>query len=64
VGEAAFWRLIGGGWISKDALLVFELGADETPECAGYDVLETRIYGAAKVLFLKPVSQCGSAPAE
>jgi len=53
LGEAALARLHSGGWTSDDALIVFEVGADETPNVAGFEVLDTRDYGAAKVLFLR-----------
>jgi hypothetical protein len=33
---------------------VFECGAGETPAVASFTQLDARIYGAAKVLFLKP----------
>lgn len=54
LGEAALTRLGPGGWISGDALIAFECGADEHPATPDFDVLDTRDYGAAKVLFLKP----------
>lgn len=54
LGEAALARLGEGGWITNDALLVFECAADETPTLAHYETLDERTYGAAKVLFLKP----------
>lgn len=53
LGEAAIVRLRGGGWITDDALIVFECGADETPTLEGFTTLDTREYGAAKVLFLQ-----------
>ncbi|MBU6372696.1 MAG: 16S rRNA (guanine(966)-N(2))-methyltransferase RsmD [Alphaproteobacteria bacterium] len=53
--------LARGGWITPDALLVVEIGADETIETAGFETIDTRTYGAAKVLFLTPAA--GSAPA-
>jgi 16S rRNA (guanine966-N2)-methyltransferase len=54
LGEAALARLKGGGWITHDALVALECGADETPATPGYDVLDERRYGAARVLFLRP----------
>jgi 16S rRNA (guanine966-N2)-methyltransferase len=54
LGETALTRLAPGGWITPDALVVWEVGADEAPVTNGYDVLDTRTYGAAKVLFLRP----------
>lgn len=54
LGEAALAKLGPGGWIDADALIVFECGADETPDLPAFETLDTRNYGAAKVLFLKP----------
>jgi 16S rRNA (guanine966-N2)-methyltransferase len=54
LGEAALVRLKPGGWITDDALIAFECGQDEAPETPAFERLDERIYGAAKVLFLKP----------
>jgi 16S rRNA (guanine966-N2)-methyltransferase len=54
LGERALARLAPGGWITPHALVVFECGADEAPAVASFTQLDARIYGAAKVLFLKP----------
>ncbi len=54
LGERALALLDEGGWISADALIVFECAADETPDVAAFETLDERTYGAAKVLFLKP----------
>jgi 16S rRNA (guanine966-N2)-methyltransferase len=54
LGERALALLGQGGWISADALIVFECAADETPDVAAFETLDERTYGAAKVLFLKP----------
>lgn len=51
LGEAALKTLGVGGWITADALVVFECGADETPATPGFEILDARDYGAAKVLF-------------
>lgn len=53
LGERALARLGEGGWIAGDALIVFECAADEAPVLPGYEILDAREYGAAKVLFLK-----------
>lgn len=53
LGERALARLGEGGWIASDALIVFECAADETPATPGYETLDERAYGAAKVLFLR-----------
>lgn len=55
LGERALAQLSKGGWINDDALVVFECAADETPAAPGFDPLEERVYGAAKILFLKPI---------
>ena len=54
-GAAALGKLTPGGWITSDALVVFECAADETPAIAGFETLDERAYGAAKVLFLRKV---------
>ncbi len=46
--------LTQGRWLAPDALAVLEVGAREEIETPGFDLLDTRDYGAAKVLFLKP----------
>lgn len=56
LGEAALAKLVPGGWIGAEALIVLECAADESPEIVGYATLDEREYGAAKVLFLKPLS--------
>lgn len=53
LGEKALARLREGGWISDDALIVFECASDETPDVSVFTVLDERAYGAAKVLFLR-----------
>ena len=53
LGEAALAALGAGGWIVPGALAVFECGADESPGIAAFTKLDERIYGAAKVLFLR-----------
>jgi 16S rRNA (guanine966-N2)-methyltransferase len=54
LGERALAQLSKGGWIKDDALVVLEVGADETPLTPAFETLDERAYGAAKVLFLKP----------
>ena len=53
LGEHALAKLRESGWITGDALVVFECGEDETSVTPGFEMLDTREYGAAKVLFLK-----------
>lgn len=55
LGERALARLKPGGWITDDALIVFECAAEETPSTPDFETIDTRTYGAAKVLFLRPV---------
>ncbi|MBI3439789.1 MAG: 16S rRNA (guanine(966)-N(2))-methyltransferase RsmD [Proteobacteria bacterium] len=55
LGEAALSRLASGGWIAAGAIAAFECAADETPAAPGFEMLDTREYGAAKVLFLRAV---------
>lgn len=56
LGERVMARLREGGWITDDALIILEVGAEETPQFPAFTVLDERRYGAAKVLFLKPLS--------
>jgi 16S rRNA (guanine966-N2)-methyltransferase len=53
LGERALARLFETGWISEDALLVYECAADEAPDTLAFATLDERLYGAAKVLFLR-----------
>lgn len=54
LGERALAALSGGGWLAPGAVVVFEKGADEAePAVEGFEALDTRTYGAAKVHFLK-----------
>lgn len=53
LGDLALQRLISGHWITPDALAVFECGAEEAPVVPEFETLDERLYGAAKVLFLK-----------
>lgn len=53
LGERAIARLAPGGWITPDALVVFECAAEETPATPDFETLDTREYGAAKVIFLR-----------
>ncbi len=54
LGERAILELAKGGWLTPDALAVLERGADEPAvEVPGFEVLDTRTYGAAQVQFLR-----------
>jgi 16S rRNA (guanine966-N2)-methyltransferase len=50
----ALEQLASGQWIAPDALVVAETGSDE-PELAapGWDTIDSRVYGAARVSFLR-----------
>ena len=49
------YGLSAGGWLAPDARIAIERGADEPAlEVAGYKILDTRRWGAARVWFLKP----------
>jgi 16S rRNA (guanine966-N2)-methyltransferase len=50
-------QLIRGAWITQEALVVAETGADEAaPVTPGWTLLDERTYGAARVSFLKQSS--------
>ncbi|MET0546493.1 MAG: 16S rRNA (guanine(966)-N(2))-methyltransferase RsmD [Caulobacterales bacterium] len=53
LGSIALQKLAEGEWLSEDALAVFECAADETSETPGFEVLDDRNWGAARVLFLR-----------
>jgi 16S rRNA (guanine966-N2)-methyltransferase len=54
LGEKALAGLAAGGWLKPGALCVLERGADDGAlEAPGYEMLDERRYGAAKVAFLR-----------
>lgn len=54
LGERALASLAKDGWLKAGAICVFERGADEpTPTVAGFEALDDRRYGAARVHVLK-----------
>lgn len=54
LGEQALAKLAEGGWLKPGALAVLERGADEPDiDTPGYERLDARDYGAARVLFLR-----------
>ena len=64
LGEKALSGLVAGGWLAPGALVVFERGVGEPGLTAdGYEVLDARDYGAARVHFLRrpPKDQCSLA---
>jgi len=54
LGERALAELAAGGWLASGALIVFERGADEpAAQTPGFETLDERAYGAARVVFLR-----------
>jgi 16S rRNA (guanine966-N2)-methyltransferase len=53
LGPRALAACRDGGWLSPSARLVLEVGADEKPQLNGFELLDDRVYGAARVLFLR-----------
>ena len=54
LGEQTLARLLEGNWLKPGATVVFERGSDEPEiETPGYERLDARDYGAARVLFLR-----------
>ncbi len=54
LGEASLAKLAEGGWLAPGAIVVFERGAAEPAfEVAGFETLDARDYGAARVHFLR-----------
>ena len=40
------------GLIAERAVIIYEMGKDEEPNLRGYEIHDTRIWGAAKVVFM------------
>ena len=54
LAEPALAALAAEGWLAPDAMIVVERGADEAPlQAPGYEFLDARTWGAARVAFLK-----------
>ena len=54
LGELTLQRLLEGQWLQPGAFVVFERGSDEPEiDTPGYERLDARNYGAARVLFLR-----------
>ena len=54
LGEQALAGLLAGDWLKPGAVVVFERGSGEPEiETPGYERLDVRDYGAARVLFLR-----------
>ncbi|NNE58865.1 MAG: 16S rRNA (guanine(966)-N(2))-methyltransferase RsmD [Hellea sp.] len=48
------FRLLQQGLISTDSVIILEVGAKEELEIKGFECLDERVWGAAKVVFLRP----------
>ena len=60
LGELTLQRLLEGQWLQPGAVVVFERGSDEPEiDTPGYERLDARDYGAARVLFLRVGSAVG-----
>jgi 16S rRNA (guanine966-N2)-methyltransferase len=60
LGEQTLLRLTEGGWLKPGAIVVFERGSDEPDiDTPGYERLDARDYGAARVLFLRALPTAG-----
>jgi 16S rRNA (guanine966-N2)-methyltransferase len=60
LGELTLQRLLEGQWLQPGAIVVFERGSDEPEiDTPGYERLDARDYGAARVLFLRAGSAEG-----
>ena len=54
LGEVALAKLAAGGWLTPGAIAVFERGRSEPAFAVeGFEILDTRDYGAARVSFLR-----------
>ena len=54
LGEQTLARLLEGDWLAPGAIVVFERGSDEPEiDTPGYERLDARDYGAARVLILR-----------
>jgi 16S rRNA (guanine966-N2)-methyltransferase len=54
LGETALAKLAEGGWLADGATIVFERGVSEAAfTVPGFELLDERDYGAAKVFFLQ-----------
>ena len=48
--------LAAAGWLAADALAIVEVAArEELLAPAGFAVLDERVYGAARLVFLRPL---------
>ena len=52
--------LAAAGWLAADALVIVEVAArEEFPAPAGFTVIDERVYGAARLVFLRRESASG-----
>lgn len=49
-------RLKDQGLIHDDAIIIYEMSKDEEPNLNGYEILDERIWGAARVVFMRVAS--------
>ncbi|MEM8634716.1 MAG: 16S rRNA (guanine(966)-N(2))-methyltransferase RsmD [Pseudomonadota bacterium] len=47
-------RLVSGEWLSDDAIVIVEIGKDEEVELPGWNIEDERVYGAARLIFIRP----------
>jgi 16S rRNA (guanine966-N2)-methyltransferase len=60
LGEQALEKLIAGSWLADGAIVVFERGSSEPDfDAPGYEKLDARDYGAARVHFLRMSPRAG-----
>ena len=60
MGEVALAKLRDGGWLAPEALIVFERGSAEPAfQVEGFEMLDARDYGAARVHFLRLLPAAG-----
>jgi len=52
--EVSLPRLLSGGWLRATALVVAECSAEEEPALPDFTLIDQRVYGVAKVLYLRP----------
>ena len=58
LAEITLAALADGGWLAPGALAIVERGADEAGLIApGYELLDARVWGAARVWFLRAADQ-------
>ncbi|WP_374660231.1 16S rRNA (guanine(966)-N(2))-methyltransferase RsmD [Phenylobacterium sp.] len=54
LGETALAKLAAGGWLADGAVVMFERGSNEPDfDAPGFEKLDARDYGAARVHFLR-----------